>query len=1404
MNPTLTFITGPPGSGKTRQLVQQALTLYQQGVPSGQVLILSSSHIRQVQCRQRLLSALTRPVQELSLYTYTGFARNTLLNIWPLAETKLQSAFLASDLTVITPDMVGVEDSEALLRHLLSKTLANTPNALEPLGQSTRATVNQLIRRQRIRSEHRITKPVFAAHDTTLELPCLDVVHPLESVYDSATLRLRWLDGSRQLDVFHGLLEREPWVLDWLATTYPYILVDDGDESTPAQQAFLQALLPRCQGAWLASDPHGGSRQGYLNAAPKRWQTLCDELAQSNKTPPQTVELARPGPQPDPLLTLADAVAHNWHQRSQGQAPTLLSPTLVHPEPPAVCWLAMVDQSLAQLAEFLATGGQPGQLVWVVPDANLLTLAPWRFGLDRARIPYQILSGVQRPSANPLARAWALMFQLLNAKAWAMPLAGLEFAPILATVLGWQHRAPKAIAPMAYWLGPSHQQAVWQGSSAILPTVDAMPFDEDVPPPCRDDVRQWAEWMQQHQDRPATEQWWALYDRWIAPAIKADDDGHALQQLHRSFERHGLLSSRLNTPAVTAFAPWIVQVKAGVAADSPAVPEHVDPQALIIGTPQKVVDYEIRRPHQWWLDASNPQWHRTDEAPLYHMGLHANPNPVASKPTPEDTDQQRADRAGAITRLLIGHLPAVEPDAAEPPLRVFSAELDGQGTAQTGWLPGVLSVEGGPVASVRRGLSIPTLRSDQAPILAYTGGTMAISAVPGAGKTFVNVALILDRIAQGTSPESILVLTYMESAARTLQGRLKPILEAAGYNTLPVISTIHALALRLISDAPPPHGLPPEVSIIDDITSEQLIKQVASQTQPPATAQANDVKDWARLLQSLLPHAKSLQLAPEALMSQRHETLVALGRAMAAYRSALHGMNAVDFTDLIVGAVRVLEQDEPYRVSVQQRFALIIEDEAQDSSLLMQRFLSLLGGEAPHLIRTGDTNQSITTTFSTADTSVFRQFIEQAQTRVTMTQSGRCAPPIIDLANHWMVASAQTSPALADAFVPVAMVPVPGQNPTVLEPIQALVFETQTEERQALIETLTRWQSDHPGASIAVLVRTNPQALEVAATLQQAGLPTVCFSQERQASVVLPVVVAWLRVLAAPQVGAHRVALLNQLASAGCYGLAERPVETLAQWRDFIAASPLFHLPLADLPTGAEALAQMVFDWRDWQRTADTPDLPQVLARMGERLFTGVLDRSNAYLVALQAQQFLRQRLDGAPTDWAMAAPQALSILEAVIGFFEEALRSRKNLKQFTQEALGYVPQAGMVQVMTLHKSKGQEFEFVSMPFLTARNHPGTVGDRKLKDDEQLTVLLNQLAATGRLDHGGEAIAQGRARFLQAILEEEARLVYVGITRARRGLVLSTHLQGRNAFGRPEKQTPALAWQVCSQYLVKA
>jgi DNA helicase-2/ATP-dependent DNA helicase PcrA len=1394
-----TYLEGPLGSGKTARLVECAQQTLQ-SAPTESVLVLCANHARQQAFTERLRAAHPWPTASFPVYTYQGWVRNTLFNFWPLVEATLQQRQWDGQ-PVITPELSGMEETEWLLHRLVEQRLAMAPLAFADFMGSRQGLVKQLVRRIRLRSENRLTRQEMTHRSALIGEICQDDTAWIEQAFDKASYALRVLDANKQLDVFHSWLESNPTVPAWMHARVKHLLVDDVDETIPAQQTFITFLAPHLDTMTLAADIEGGSRRGYLNAYPYDWpglKALC---------PGDTVILNRD----DPMAQNAQALLSAWKHPELGHQP--LQAPHCQRRPTAMTRVEMLDSVVDDVIRWLGQGVLPGDIAVVLPKIDLIGQYHLTTALQRLGVPVQVLSGTQRPLENPTAQGWLALLQWARQHVWQTPLGPLDWLVLGKALLGlsgddldhWQ----KAMPVVAYRLPVASDD--WLAAVATLPESIQTPLDT------------LQRWWTRTQDLDTESLMLSAFETWLAPHGSVHGNPaqgksyYALLQLLDSYRDQHMLYSRwqaVNLPAANdATLPpfehaWLAHVKAGVVADTPAVPTPIDPEAIVIGTPQKLIDVELRRRRFAWLDLGSREWARTDNAPLYHAWVH-------SAVWDGSTTALEESFNAAVVRARAAHITRTLMLLATEQITGYTSELDDWGFVQNGLLDSLFDVAPLSGPALVQAIQRATLRDDQAPVLAYRlapdaqndgGGTMAITAVPGAGKTFVTVELILAQIAQGVPPEQILVLTYMDAAAKTLLGRLKSKLPAG--SALPVVSTIHSLALRILTDTD--HALhlgflPDDVTILDEFAQAEVLGAIAAETLP----ESGKAGSWLATLGRGIGQAKSWRLLPDALAQVSRAKpqwfrLKEFVPGYQAYQSHLRQHGMLDFNDLILGAIQLLEAHPDIRAAYQQRFALIIEDEAQDSSALLQDFLRLLSRQPANLVRVGDTNQSITTTFSTAEPAVFRDFIAHAQRVVQMTHSSRCAPPIIDLANAWLLAS-QTQPGLESAFVPTQMQPVLGANPSLLEPLACDLYDTQENELQALCRHVVRLREIYapappqdnapnavqtlnpeaaPTVSMAILVRTNAMVQTIAGRLQQLGVPTLAMADGLQNTAVFRVLLAALQVMVNPHQPGLQADLYHRWVDTGV--LAPSPSRQTA-----MTQTPWLGPVRPTQALGQDAdLWQRYYDLLDFQRDILSPNLPQLMIRMAQRWFTAPNDRSQGYLCALYAEQLLQQRppLDSiAPLTW---------VIDGFEGFIQ-GRRGRRGFVESNPEAL-----RRFVQVMSLHKSKGQEFDVVFMPGLTQDHFPDTLDAIRCKDDDRLVLQLGDARAllagepAPSVDKDAAMLALKRTK-----LQEEARLVYVGLTRAKQALFLSAHQQSQNRYGKPQAAAPSLIHRFTSDYL---
>ncbi len=249
-------------------------------------------------------------------------------------------------------------------------------------------------------------------------------------------------------------------------------------------------------------------------------------------------------------------------------------------------------------------------------------------------------------------------------------------------------------------------------------------------------------------------------------------------------------------------------------------------------------------------------------------------------------------------------------------------------------------------------MSFP-LNAPQREAVRHTTGPLLVLAGAGSGKTRVITAKIAHLIEQGADPSKIVAITFTNKAAREMRERAQALLkaqdkaEAAGKVT---ISTFHALGLKIARSEAKALGLKPGFSIFDPADLEAIVAElVGTADRGRARAAQWKISAWKN---ALVTPARALAAAAD-------DDERAAARAYANYDEALAAYQAVDFDDLIVRPLALLERDAAAAARWQARCAHVLVDEYQDTNPAQYRLLRALVGARTPFTAVGDDDQAI-------------------------------------------------------------------------------------------------------------------------------------------------------------------------------------------------------------------------------------------------------------------------------------------------------------------------------------------------------------------------------------------------------------------------------------------------------------
>ena len=450
----------------------------------------------------------------------------------------------------------------------------------------------------------------------------------------------------------------------------------------------------------------------------------------------------------------------------------------------------------------------------------------------------------------------------------------------------------------------------------------------------------------------------------------------------------------------------------------------------------------------------------------------------------------------------------------------------------------------------------------------------------------------------------------------------------------------------------------------------------------------------------------------------------------------------IDYDDILIMSVKLLEQNPDILEYYQNICEYIIEDEAQDSSGVQQKLIGLLSGKHKNLIRCGDINQAITTTFSNADVEGFRAFIKNADTTVEMNHSQRCTQDVMTLANNLVDFG---NGILPKAFFTSYMQGVKGKNPESENAIYSKIFENSFAERNFVLKEIKNILTRNKDATIGILLRNNFQVANWTHFINDAGLKTITRSESLGQKGVFNTIYSILKFIQNPFDNEVLVSTYETLSDLGFY-------RQRLQLEIRNSETPFIEKDGDDIES--TSLSQFLWDMQYWLNSSTLP-LEELVIRIGLFYYTSDIEKSNVYLIAT-----LVKRLNASGKfDLTLQRLEELSKKPSLSGF------------KFFSEEEDKDAAKGKVQIMTLHKSKGDEFEYVFLPEMAEKNLSIDVNQAKLKASSLFMEDVKSFNPSYK--------RKSELELKEFNSEESLRLLYVAVTRAQKKLFITTYTKGK-------------------------
>ncbi len=738
---------------------------------------------------------------------------------------------------------------------------------------------------------------------------------------------------------------------------------------------------------------------------------------------------------------------------------------------------------------------------------------------------------------------------------------------------------------------------------------------------------------------------------------------------------------------------------------------------------------------------------------------------------------------------------------------------------------------------------IDSLRPGQKALALWRSGPLAVSAVPGSGKStgMAAGAAIVIAHHQLHARKQLVLVTFTRSAAANLKAKVRQHLKnlSLPQNSF-VVHTLHGLALNIATRHAEISGInlssldSEGTTLVSPTQSHRLIRMAVERWieenplmyQQLIEGQGFDGEEAERLRRltvlrtevlpalayTVIHEAKSSGLLPDALTeiaqgmtfgiedgASDYAVVVIAAGLYAHYQELLAAQGLIDYDDMILAALKTLAEPD-IRKLWQSRVFAIFEDEAQDSSPLQTQLLEILAGDPDdaakplNLVRVGDPNQAINSTFTPADPVFFNQFCdacsegEAGGKLATIEQAGRSCDRIMNAANftlQWVNRNSPGDPFRSQEILPVGPNdPQPNANPPQIGGgVEIVRPQTVIDSIKQLAKRAAAAYAENEAVSIAVLVRESRQGKFIRELLEdpdrlgfdfgETGIEIYDVGERDRKSHVPSEMLTLLQFIERPHSPDNIKAALRVLVSRQLI-----PTQDL---------NPLVTNPEQFLYPGP----------------LDEP-LTEPAARQARR-YCAALIRARLELPAYHLIPFLGLTLQYNQSELATAdklaariAQQTLedSTLTAMLGALQELLSSERFRAVEAENTESQYACPGRLTIMTMHKAKGLDWDIVCLPFLHKRNLPGEswvppqiqfLGKFSL-DEVARAQLRAHTHAVYTQDRRPAPIPNIEDAWQQATnlkRAEEFRLLYVAMTRAKRLLWISAAKQAPFTWSKP-------------------
>ncbi len=537
-------------------------------------------------------------------------------------------------------------------------------------------------------------------------------------------------------------------------------------------------------------------------------------------------------------------------------------------------------------------------------------------------------------------------------------------------------------------------------------------------------------------------------------------------------------------------------------------------------------------------------------------------------------------------------------------------------------------------------------------------GPVLIIAGPGSGKTRVltsRVAYLL--AARRVPPYRVMAVTFTNKAAKEMRERLNRVVGAAMADDV-AMGTFHSICARLLRRDAPLVGVDRNYAIYDVDDQINVVKAALGELN------IDEKKYKPAALHAAISNAKNELIWPEQFRPSSYFEEIA-GRVYERYNQILRANNALDFDDLLMEAVRLLQENQAVRDRLQDKYLHVLVDEFQDTNIAQYALVKLISGKHRNLFCVGDPDQSIYAWRGADYRNVLRLQEDFADLSViALDQNYRSTQTILDAA----MSVIKRNPNRRH----IKLFTERGQGPKIV--LRELYNED--EEAQYVVDTITELlaQKAAEAGEIAVMYRMNAQSRALEDAFVRAGMPYRLVGATRfYARKEIKDVLAYLRIVNNP---ADAVSL-KRIINVPARGIGDKTFAQLEETARANALSIYEVLRKGELSgRSAKALTEFGKLWKQWVDLRDEMTVGQLFDRI---------------IAASGYRDSLRDGTEEGEERWA----NVMELRNVAAAAGDTPLVDFLNEVALVSEIDNYDESASAPTLLTLHAAKGLEFRVV-------------------------------------------------------------------------------------------------------------